>query len=224
LGVKSVINPLSPTGADDPETLNSARQNAPLTTLTMDRIVSLRDYEDFTRAFGGIGKVRADYLWKGEQKVVHLTIASANGKGVDMNSDLCENLITAIDQYRDSNIPVSIDSFGDKKFDVKARILIEHKYLVDEVLKAAIAALKANFSFQTRAFGQGVYPAEVISAIQGVLGVIAVDLDELDGKNPFEKEYFYLSSGRANWDGSTIVPAELLIINPDGISIEEMKV
>ena len=63
----------------------------------------------------------------------------------------------------------------------------------------------------------------MISVIQSVAGVNAVDLDELDGRNPFGQEHFYLSSGRANWDGKTIIPAELLLINPDGITIEEMS-
>ena len=47
LGVKSVTNPFPATGAADPETLDRARDNAPLTVLTFDRIVSLQDFEDF---------------------------------------------------------------------------------------------------------------------------------------------------------------------------------
>src|SRR5690606_21274884 len=77
LGVKGVSNPLAPTGAGDPEKIEDARQNAPLTVLTLDRIVSLQDYEDFTLNFAGIGKARADLMWDGEQRVVYITIASA---------------------------------------------------------------------------------------------------------------------------------------------------
>src|SRR5262249_37618403 len=51
LGVKGGTNPLPPGGAADPEQLAQARDNAPLTVLTLGRVVSLKDYEDFARAF-----------------------------------------------------------------------------------------------------------------------------------------------------------------------------
>jgi len=51
LGLKDVTNPIEATGAADPESADEARRNAPLTVLTLDRIVSLRDYEDFCGPF-----------------------------------------------------------------------------------------------------------------------------------------------------------------------------
>src|SRR5207247_2338447 len=45
LGVKAVTNPLAAEGGDEPESFANARQNAPLTVLTFDRVVSLQDYE-----------------------------------------------------------------------------------------------------------------------------------------------------------------------------------
>lgn len=64
-------------GAEDPENRDMARVNAPMTVLTMDRIVSLRDYEYFARSFAGIGKARAVSLASGEVQFVHVTVASA---------------------------------------------------------------------------------------------------------------------------------------------------
>ena len=52
LGVKSAVNPEDATDAKDPDTLADTRRNAPLTVLTLDRTVSLLDYEDFARTFG----------------------------------------------------------------------------------------------------------------------------------------------------------------------------
>ena len=48
LGLKEVINPQDAEGAEDPESRDDARKNAPTTVLTLDRAVSLQDYEDFT--------------------------------------------------------------------------------------------------------------------------------------------------------------------------------
>ena len=46
----------SSSGGEDPESRDQARRNAPLTVKTLDRIVSLTDFEDFARAFSGIGR------------------------------------------------------------------------------------------------------------------------------------------------------------------------
>src|SRR5205823_2679706 len=61
LGVKGVTNPLAATGAQDREQLADARRNAPLTVLTLGRVLSLQDYEDFARAFSGIVKALATW-------------------------------------------------------------------------------------------------------------------------------------------------------------------
>lgn len=87
LGVKSVTNPLAPSGAADREGLAEARRNAPLTVLTLDRIVSLQDYEDFARAFAGIVKALATWIWRDTRRSVFVTVAGSNG---------AEALITAL--------------------------------------------------------------------------------------------------------------------------------
>ena len=63
LGLRGVTNALPASGAEGPEQLADARRNAPLTLLTFERVVSLLDYENYARAFPGIGKARGDVLW-----------------------------------------------------------------------------------------------------------------------------------------------------------------
>jgi len=54
----------------------------------LGRIVSLRDYEDFARAFAGISKALATWTWNGEQHGVFLTIAGTGGAQVEsLNSN-----------------------------------------------------------------------------------------------------------------------------------------
>lgn len=223
LGVKEVKNPIATSGGDDAETLDTARQNAPLTVLTLDRIVSMQDYEDFALAFAGIGKARADILWSGEQRIVHITIASADGKIVEDSSDLCTNLKGAIDKARHANHQVHLDSFIPLFFDVKAKVIIDSDYIAENVLAQIKETLQNAFSFDVRGFGQSVTPSEVTAVIQGVEGVVAVDLDKLNGQDPFGKEHFHLPAKIAHWDGNIIVAAELLTINSDGIEINEMS-
>ncbi len=75
LGVATVDNPLPSGGASAPETLAEARTNAPLTVLTLDRVVSLADYEDYARSFGGIAKARAISLPGASVPTVFITVA-----------------------------------------------------------------------------------------------------------------------------------------------------
>ena len=73
-GLRGVNNPVAASGGADPESLGSARSNAPLAVLTLDRIVSLEDYQNFAAAFAGIGKALAVPLVLGETMLVQLTV------------------------------------------------------------------------------------------------------------------------------------------------------
>src|SRR5439155_17691459 len=75
LGVKSVTNPLAPTGADDPETIDDARRNASNIVLTLGRIVSGADYEAFARSYVGVAKAQATTIWNNQVRSVFVTIA-----------------------------------------------------------------------------------------------------------------------------------------------------
>jgi len=214
LGVREVSNPLPSTGADNPEKLDRARRNAPLTVLTFDRIVSLSDFEDFANAFAGIGKAQATCMWDGEQPLVHITVAGADGGPVTPTSDLYRNLIDGIDAARHPDHRVKVDSYKPLTFNVKAKVRVDGSYIVEDVLASVKAALKNTFSFEKRWFGQAVTPSEVLAVMQRIQGVIAVDLEELGGKDPFEEEHFRLPADIA----------QLLTINPDGIVLTEMTV
>lgn len=239
LGIRGVTNPLPANGAADPENRDDARTNAPLTVLTMDRIVSRQDYEDFARAFAGIGKAQAVALWRGEAQWVHLTIASkapvASGDEdvssiatheVADDSDLFKNLKAAIEQSGDPGQRFRMDSYTAVFFDLKAKVRIDPRHLAADVLAAVNAALQSAFAFEQRAFSQAVTAAEVTTAIQNVPGVVAVDLVELfrvDQPTPAFNQV--LAAERVRWDVNQAEPllAELLLLNPAGVTLEEVK-
>jgi hypothetical protein len=206
-GVRSVFNPVSAGGAADPEKLENARTNAPLTVLTLDRIVSLQDFEDFARAFAGIGKAQAVNLGGGETPLVHLTVAEDNGDPVP--EDLRQKLGRAIDRARDSSAEVTIDNYDLLTFDVEASVQFDSKYLALDVQAQIENALVATFSFEPRAFGQPVTAAELLSVIHQVPGVIAVLLDAPA----------VLPALTARRENGEILPAQLLLINETGIHL-----
>lgn len=215
LGVKGVANPAAPTGAADPESLADARANAPLTVLTLDRIVSVRDFEDFAAAFAGIGKARATVLWSGERRLVHLTVAGADGGAVPDDSELHANLLDAIDDARHVDQRVIVAGYAPLTFALEARVFVDEAYVAEDVVAAVEGALLGTFSFEARAFGQDVTTSEVLAAMQDVEGVVAVDLDALGGEDPFDVAR--LPARPARREAGAIEPAELLTVDPDGI-------
>lgn len=228
-GIRSVSNPLPATGAAAPEQLEDARGNAPRTVLTLDRIVSLRDFEHFARAFAGVGKAGAAVLWNGEQRLVHLTVATASGDPVDPTSELYLNLKAGIAAAQDPVQKVVVASFEPVAFRLAAKVLPDARHVAADVLAAVDAALRAAFSFDERAFGQPVTAAEVITVIQNVPGVIAVDLDRLyrsdDATGPSQTApAAVLAVATARWEGGQIRPAQLLLLDADplAISLSEM--
>jgi hypothetical protein len=228
LGVKEVNNPIPASGAGDPEQLDAARANAPLTVKTLDRIVSLQDFTDFARAFAGIGQAQALPIWSGEQQIVHITVATESGGAV--TGPLLENLRDAIDRARDPMQKVELGSFQRRYFHLQAGLLIDRAYRWEDVQAAVEQAIKAAFAFAKRGFGQPVTAAEIIDLIHDQRGVIAVDLDELhmvdeDGNPVGELLSTVLTVETARWNSSqtAILPSELLIVNPGGIKLSEIK-
>lgn len=232
LGISEVTNPLPASGAAAPEALSDARHNAPLTVLTLDRIISLRDFEYFVRSFAGIGKAQAISISLGQSKVVHITIASSSGTRVDRGSDLYANLVKAIDAMRDPVARVRerviLDSFSLQTFSIQAGVIIDDDYLAEDVMARAEAELRRTFSFENRKFGQFVTAAEVMTVIQAVEGVIAVDLDKLERDDAPEAGTSLtavLQAERARIDRETgsILPAELLLLNTSSKGILYLK-
>jgi predicted phage baseplate assembly protein len=224
LGLKEVVNPLPATGAADAEMRDEARGNAPFTVLTLDRIVSLQDFEDFARAYPGIGKAQAIWLWQGEHKLIHITIAGADGGPISTVSALYKNLVLSMESARDPGGHVRIASFTPLFFNLQAKLLVTRGYLAEKVRAATITAINSAFSFSRRAFGQAVTKGEVYSVVQGVEGVDAVDLDRLHLSSKAATLESRLPVRTAGWDQANAVvqPAELLLVNPREIQLTEM--
>lgn len=222
-GVKSVTNPLAATGAEDRENLSDARNNATLTIFTLGRIVSLQDYEDFCRAFAGISKALAYWAWCGQKRCVHLTVAGTGGAKVDGSSELYKNLLDAIDGAGIPGVAVTVETYQPVFFRITARIKVHDDYDPDLVLGMVEDELIDQFSFEQRAFGQGVSFSEVNSSIQNVEGVVAVDIDEFyraDSTTGLEKNRLVAAAPQPG--SLQLVAAELLTLDPGSVELNIM--
>ncbi len=180
LGVKGVINPILAKGGIDPEGVDQARRNAPLAVMALDRLVSVRDYEDFARSYAGIGKASAVRLSDGRRVIVHVSIAGIDDVPIDQDSDLYKNLFQALHRYGDAYQPLRIDICERKLLFIKANVRLDPDYLWSSVEPKIRSALLEALSFEIREPGQDVVRSEVIMVIQQVPGVVYVDVDIMD--------------------------------------------
>jgi hypothetical protein len=227
LGLRGVTNPIAARGAEGPEQLADARRNAPLTLLTFERVVSLLDYEDYARAYPGIGKARADVLWTDGVALVYLTVAGATGGAP--SDDVLDHLATSITEASDPLQRFLAGAYVQRYFSCRAEITVDARYIAADVLAAVSAALQADFGFAARELGQSVTAAELVTRVHGVAGVVAVDLNELnpytDQPAPHDPTPAGVPAFGARFDLTSrkALPAELLLINPAAITLEEAK-
>jgi predicted phage baseplate assembly protein len=178
-GVRSVVNPLPATGGGDPESRDEARGNAPLTVTALDRLVSVRDYEDFARTFAGIGKALAVRRSDGRRRLVHVTVAGPDDDPIDPSGDTFRNLLAALRAFGDPNLPVRLAPRELLLIVIQAGIGLHPDHRFEQVEPAVRAALLDQFGFARRQLGQDVVRSQIQRTIQAVAGVTYVDLDVL---------------------------------------------
>ena len=225
LGVKAVVNPLRASGGADREGRDQIRRHAPLATLTLDRLVSVRDHQDFARTFAGIGKASAQRFAFGGRPTVHLTVAGWDDAPVRPESDLYRTLVAALRRYGDPGQAVRLSERDLRLLVVEADVQIDPDWLWKDVEARLRRTLLEAFGFAARELAQGIQQAEVLAAMHQVPGVTAVRLNILDAVGEAElrlpvRPDLILKTGvaaRPARIGSVLglQPAELLILTPD---------
>lgn len=180
IGLKSVTNPKQAEGGTDPESLQEARLNAPNTVRTFERAISLRDYEDLARSYTGIAKARANSEIEDEVEAIHLTVAGEYGATIEIGSKLYDDLISYLDLHRDSNRILDVIPHKTIPLVLEAVIQVDYPaYLEENVIAAARTAVLNYFDFNNLQLGQGIHLSDMYAVLQGVEGVIAVDITSL---------------------------------------------
>jgi len=243
LGTKDVNNPLPATGGADPETIHHARENIPVALLALDRLVSVQDYADFTRTFGGVTKASATSLPGGDLPLVHVTIAGDGDHEVDENSELFRNLAEALQTYGDPYQQVMIANCERIIAGLHAKVVIDSHYLWDNVEPVIRALLLDRFGFDRSVLGARLYASAITAAIQSVPGVVFVDLEPLravsrqsvfsgsavsSGKMLQKFKHDFVDARLAHLAVTgEIQPAQLVYLTPDApdlLALEEVKV
>lgn len=220
LGIRAVTNPVPATGAADAERLADARRNCTLTILTLGRVVSLQDFEDFARAFAGIEKAAANWTWSGEQRVVLLTVAGVDGAVVGPGDDPYQHLLAALSNLSEPGVRLQLMSYEPVAFRIAGIVTVEKDSLPDAIRALVESALRDEFSFDRREFGQPVHRSELVAAIQRVKGVVEVELVRFhrSDRQPSLEEALPSAAPQAKDGGFS--GAELVTLDPRPLELE----
>lgn len=227
LGVKSAMNPAPATGGQGAESRDDARRNAPLTTLTLGRAVSLQDYTDFARSFAGIAKALAVWARFGGRRGIFLSLAGPDGAEVPADSSAFVNLQQSLRSYGDPLLPLWLHSYGAAHFRMKARIKVAASMEADPVLARVAAALRHHYAFPQRDFAQSASVDEAMAVAHRVAGVEAVDIDRFyrfdPGATPALLPRLFALPPKVLANGS-LRPGEILTLaaGPAGLALEVM--
>jgi predicted phage baseplate assembly protein len=221
LGVSGVVNPEAASGGEDAETLARARDNAPLTVLTLDRAVSIDDYANFARAFAGIDKAHVLWIPAGPARGVFLTIAGIDGADVPQTGDTFSNLLDALGTYGDPLVPLRMNNYSDARFRCRLSVKVLAEFEVNLVLEDVDSALREHFSFAERNFGKTVSVDEVAAVAQSVTGVEAAHVTRLYrvGASPVVNPRLFAALPVASLTDLPN-PAELLTLADEVIELE----
>jgi predicted phage baseplate assembly protein len=170
-GVQGVTNPLPASGGADPDTVDTARANAPLAVMALDRVVSVQDYQDFARDWAGIGKASSVLLSDGLSQFVHLTIGGTTDQPIETSSALVANLVASLAANGDPHLPVRVAPCQIALIVLAASAHIQPGYQWTDVSAAVRTALQSAYSYDSRSLGQAVVLSDIVATIQAVPGV-----------------------------------------------------
>lgn len=226
LGVQSATNPLPSEGASDAVTIDELREAAPRSVQTLDRVVSLADYEAFAREFGGVGKAMASEMRDGMRAVVLLTIADSAMRSPPSGSSVVTGLATALAAAAVPGRKVVIQGFDDYLAVVEIALATDGdlpRGSVEHTVRKALAAAFGKFS---RRFGEALFKSMLLAAVQDVPGVRGARIKQW---RRAVAEPFLLQSGvgedgaRLSCPGPTLVrKAGLLTIESTHITFSEL--
>ncbi|MFE3828454.1 putative baseplate assembly protein [Streptomyces sp. NPDC059092] len=181
LGITGVTNPLAATGGADGDGPGLTRRTIPLAVSALDRLVSLKDYEDFARSRAGIGRAVAREIFDGRRRVLHLTVAGTDDIAIADDSEVLRALRRSLVRYGDARLPVRVDVRELVLVLLAARVKVAPDHTWTVVEPRLRQALLYGFGSGRRELGRPVQLSGILATAHRVPGVDHVDVDVLTG-------------------------------------------
>ncbi|GGT47798.1 hypothetical protein GCM10010271_60100 [Streptomyces kurssanovii] len=181
LGVTGVTNPQAATGGADADGPGLTRRTVPLAVSALDRLVSVKDYEDFARSRAGIGRAVAREVFDGRRQVLHVTVAGVDDIPIAGDSDVLVALRSSLARYGDGRLPVRVDVRDLVLLLLAAKVKVAHDHTWAVVEPRLRKALLRTFGPEGRELGRPARLSEVMATAHRVPGVDHVDVDVFGG-------------------------------------------
>lgn len=220
LGLMGVSQPRPASGGADPEQMENVRENASLAMKALGRLVSLSDYADFARVYAGVAKAHAAWGKFGRAQGVLLTVAGTEGAQIAADSDLGTKFAGAVESFRDAAVPVQIVNYSPVAFTLSVKLFFDPRHDGGAIAAEARTALLERYSFAKMHLGEAVTASSVVSQLQGIRGVVGVDLDYLhiSTASATRESRLPARAGHVDQTGA-VFPAELLTLAPSNLTV-----
>jgi hypothetical protein len=205
--VDRVRQPMAATGGNDMEGVESLRENAPATLLTLERAVSLADFSFLAMSQSSVWQARAFSRPAGlgrSQNVEVVVVPAGGGELGTLGATLTRFLLN----HAIPGVEVTVLPYQEVTFSLAVLLTIDaDQFIPEDVVKAVEKALHGAFSLQKRGLGQDLFLSEVYAVVEAVAGVdhsmAAINGDKtLRRKEVDDRQVLILGSLLVDFEGS----------------------
>jgi hypothetical protein len=217
-GVASVTNPIPASDGVDPESAGSVRRKIPLSSQTMDRVVTLADFASVVTCYPGVRQAVATSLRVGSRRVIQVSVAFDARVSKTEYSQRCRALDRALADVQVAPArPTSTSATVLSYFEVCAELDLAEGYGGPDVSPVVFDALYQRWSPTSANIGESVSPNAVAAVIQAVVGVEGVHVWALtrtksgfDGLEELDAAPAHVEDGKR---GRELVAASTLVLD-----------
>jgi hypothetical protein len=171
-GLKSLLNPMAPTGGADPDPPSRVRTLAPRSVLTFGRAISLDDYQVIAAGTPGVIQAAAEYRFDPLAQRPGVTVWVSGDAGA------VASVHAAIAAEADPNRPVTVLMATGLDTMISLTYVRNARYL-DEIVNGALHAALLDpdsglFGINTVGIGEAFYDSQIYAACLTVPGIVAV--------------------------------------------------
>ena len=169
--VGTVRQPLAATGGNSLEGVESLRENAPATLLTLERAVSLTDFAYLAMSQSSVWQARAFRRLTGlgrNEKIEVVVVPSGGGDLGTLDQTLTEFLLA----HAIAGVEIDVIAYQSRTFTLKVLLSVNiEEYNPVEVVAGVKKKLQETFSLEKRKLGQDLFLSEVYHVVESVTGV-----------------------------------------------------
>jgi hypothetical protein len=179
--VAEIRQPLSTSGGQEMENVDEIRRNAPAHLRTLDRGVSLADFEHLAGNQVGVWHAKAFLNPAGAHRNEFVELAVVPVGGAELG-DLKQALEQRLVNLAVPGVVFKVSRFDPVPLTLRITLRVDTEaFDYVSVEKAVRSAVYQSFKLEVRAPGRPVYRAEVYESIEAVLGVVNSDVSIFPG-------------------------------------------